>query len=769
MTNRGWQLRPEEGWLTLGLVVVVSLVLATAVDDPAWVNGRQALTDGLVPCALLGVVVGFAGPKLGWGRWTTHLVGALAAAIAIPIIAGWAVLPGASIAEAFHETASGTVQAYLDIAWRGRQFTDQEVHYVLVLGGIVWGTAQFTAYAVFGHRRPLNGVIVTGLMLLANMALTSRDQLPYLVLFATASLLLLIEMHAFEERLTWVRRQIGDPSAIASLYLRSGAVFIALAMVGSLLLTQRAASAPLAGAWQGVDAQLVEVGETLGRLFPVGGDIRGGGGVTFSSTARIGGRWFSDDGVAFVATVPTTLPKDTYWRAATYDQFLLDAWQQTDVDSVQVAPGEPLLAGTPEEASPDLTSEVQVEIGSDAFVDRAMLSPGTPVSVNSTADVLLSGPGESFAGVELPNGGMSYSVDARILNLGDQDVISANLLRVASRDYPADIAARYTQVPEGAIGPKASALLSTILQQAKTDNPYDLAIAIRDYLKDDSNFHYTTDTRSFPCDDRSAVECFAATHAGYCLQYASTMAILLRKALPDAPIPTRLVQGFLPGERTGTTEVVRNRSAHAWVEVYFPGYGWIPFDPTGGGVGLPSVIRTGPVVAGATPAPSRSPGADAINPAGRGAQERDPGPVDGGGSVGSGSAPVDVTLLLAIVGLLALAALGVLAVSWLRGPRGELGPDTAWIVLSRAASRLGFAPRPNETIYEYATSLGDQVPIARVDLQTVAEAKVESAYARHHLGDDRLHAVRVATRRLRVSLLRLVLRRGRRRRWPRQR
>jgi hypothetical protein len=81
----------------------------------------------------------------------------------------------------------------------------------------------------------------------------------------------------------------------------------------------------------------------------------------------------------------------------------------------------------------------------------------------------------------------------------------------------------------------------------------------------------------------------------------------------------------------------------------------------------------------------------------------------------------------------------------------------------RAASRLGFAPRPTQTVYEYAASLGELVPVAKGDLQTVADAKVETAYAHVSLGGDRLAAVRAASRRLRVSMLRLVLRRGRRR------
>ena len=62
------------------------------------------------------------------------------------------------------------------------------------------------------------------------------------------------------------------------------------------------------------------------------------------------------------------------------------------------------------------------------------------------------------------------------------------------------------------------------------------------------------------------------------------MAMLLRAANPANPIPTRLVEGFLPGDRVGNVETVRNHSAHAWVEVYFPAIGWVPFDPTGPGV-----------------------------------------------------------------------------------------------------------------------------------------------------------------------------------------
>ena len=75
------------------------------------------------------------------------------------------------------------------------------------------------------------------------------------------------------------------------------------------------------------------------------------------------------------------------------------------------------------------------------------------------------------------------------------------------------------------------------------------------------------------------------------------------------------------------------------------------------------------------------------------------------------------------------------------------------------ASRLGFGPRPTQTVYEYAGALGDVLPASRPELQLVANAKVESAYGHVVLGEERLAALNAAQRRLRVSLLRLVLRR----------
>ena len=88
-------------------------------------------------------------------------------------------------------------------------------------------------------------------------------------------------------------------------------------------------------------------------------------------------------------------------------------------------------------------------------------------------------------------------------------------------------------------------------------------------------YEYTTEVE--PPGGEPLLEFLFHTHAGYCQHFAGASALLLRLA----GVPTRVVVGFATGEPIGhDTYAVRDEDAHAWIEVYFPGVGWVPFNPT---------------------------------------------------------------------------------------------------------------------------------------------------------------------------------------------
>ena len=326
---------------------------------------------------------------------------------------------------------------------------------------------------MFGHRRPLNAVVVMGLVLVAQHGpdVAAAAAVPA-SLFTAASLFLLIQMHAFDERATWIRRRIGDPTTISGLYLRGGTVFIVLAMVGAGLLTQRAASNPLANAWDGVDDQLIAFGERISRFLPMGGALRPIGGVQFGEVARISDTWITDPGIAFTATIPATEDK-LKWRAATYDTYAGDAWAQTKRTTFEVAPGESILEGLPENPEEDTTRPLSVTVTPREVRAGTHARPGHP-RLRATSG--RSSSSRATRAGSRPSGWATRASRTRWRRgrstwATTQELITGHRLEGAGTSYPQEIKDLYTGVPEGAIGPDARELLDTILAEARDDEP----------------------------------------------------------------------------------------------------------------------------------------------------------------------------------------------------------------------------------------------------------------------------------------------------------
>ena len=756
--ERHLSLRPAEGWSSVLLLALMAALVGWAIDDAHWVLGNRTLTNFLPWAGVFGVLWGVVAAKAGRGRLLAHVGGAVVATTWLTLVVGAQLAPGESIGGLFQATSNSVVEAYLDLVVRSRATTTEIGHFLLVLGIICWGAGHFAGYTALAHRRPVAAVLLPGSILLANVLLTTRDQYPLLVVFSLAALLFLVRFHVADEQQAWVRHRIGDVGDAVGLSLRAGLTFVGIAVLGALLLTQSASSAPLADAWPGLKDKFIELAKPLARYFPAGGSTRITG-TQFTDSVTVTGAWVTDSTPIFTIQTPAGSPRGK-WRAVAYDRLTGNTWSWSQTAEVSVGASVGLLAGTrdaPLDTVSYVTADYQVS-GREA--GSIVVTPGIPTLLDRTAHVtLVQSGGDTAFGRILPAGGSSYTLEALLPDLSrpdDPKALTANRLRAAGTEYPADLLATYTAIEPGTVGPETRALLSAIISQAKPTTPYDVAREIESYLRDSRHFTYSTDVTNVDCGGRGVVDCFVFSRTGYCEHYASTMVMMLR----TEGIPARFVEGFLPGDRDASgRETIRRDRAHAWVEAWFPGAGWIDFDPTGGGVGLPVPLPAGPAVA--TVAPSASAGSSGSAGATRRAGVDEPGGPTGGGST-SGFRTPGIGPIIVVVIPLSVALFGLAFVLLRRRLGRPAEPVAVYRTVAGLAGRLGYPRRPTQTVYEYLGSLSDVVPAVRPDLQLVARSTVEATYGRRRLGADRLSALGEAQRRLRVALLRLafVRRRG---------
>ena len=160
-----------------------------------------------------------------------------------------------------------------------------------------------------------------------------------------------------------------------------------------------------------------------------------------------------------------------------------------------------------------------------------------------------------------------------------------DVLRQAKGAIPDWVKTRYYQLPES-ITDRTKELANRITEGKTTI--YDKVVAVRDYVMNTYPYDYFPPPQ--PADTDAVDQFLFVDKRGVCEHFTSAMVILLRAA----GIPARFVVGYGSGTYnaiTGYYEVHAN-DAHAWVEVYFPGLEWVPFDPTPGWTGDP---QTGPV------------------------------------------------------------------------------------------------------------------------------------------------------------------------------
>ena len=235
--------------------------------------------------------------------------------------------------------------------------------------------------------------------------------------------------------------------------------------------------------------------------------------------------------------------------------------------------------------------------------------------------------------------------------------------------------------------------LSQRLARSSSD-PHDYTRRVLDHLT--RGFVYTElpIRRAFPLADF-----LARDRAGYCQHYSGAMAMLLRMG----GVPARVAGGFAPGgySRSRGEWVVRDVDAHSWVEAYFPGYGWVTFDPTPGA----SPARA-QVSAGAARVPREAGGGVRSGPGDR----PEPGPrapEGGGGAEDDGRSWL---WLVATAVVAALAAFAALVARRVRGRAPGRAEQSELAELERALRRAGEPLAPDTTLAELERRLAEREP-----------------------------------------------------------
>jgi len=752
---------PAEGWSSLVLLGVMLLTVGLAIDDSRWAGntpGGGSQTSFIPAALLLAGLTGFVLARLRISTLPAHLVTSLVGAGFLLVAAANAISDAPSLAARLQALGESAGTFFNDVFVLGARSTETSA-FLLAIGAIAWTTGYFAAWNLYRRGRATPAVVSTGLVILINLSITARVQYPLLVVLSVAAMLLLVRINLSHQQLGWRKRHIGDGSDVSGLFLRGGVLFVGLTLVGAVTLAATASSAPLANFWRNMDDQLVAISLEVNRLVGgVTGSTKQTGGL-FSSAETISGFWESDNRVIF-----TDLPSDgegQYWRGATYDTFDGRTWSQSDKQSLDVAAGQNLLAGSVDNLPnpPKGRTQVTVKVTSLDLAGGTVLAPDSPLKIDHATRVRTGGQGGPVLTIDFDGAispGDTYTVTSLVpTNDVKSGAITVADLAGAGVDYPL-WAKAYTDVPANTLGDTATGITDSIVANLPTNqrDPFHVAKAIETYLDRDGGFRYKTDVRGL-CGRESTIDCLMHTKLSYCQHFATAMVMMLR----HEQIPARFVEGYLPGKKLpdGHFEVDAS-AAHAWVEVYFPTYGWVRFDPTPGNVvngreetilpagpsTSPKPGSTGPQVPtfheppGTVPDPGQDPLPPRVQP---------PPASSDSGLIGP----------LAISGLLVGAVL--LALFARRRKLFSPEPDVAYRGVTRLASRFGYGPRPHQTAYEYAVSLSEVMPRITEELHIVAQARVETVYAHRPPHGEALARLRAAYRKVRLGLLRLFFRR----------
>ena len=719
------RLRFRGGWFALPIYILIISIYPLSLQQAEWVHTQEHFT-WLAFSAL------FLGTLIGNGQMSTRrsaLLGGIIGAVAI-LLTTTAASEGGIFRDRLVRLAVA-VNNWITQVLAGEAATDPTA-FILFLGATVWSSTFVGSFALSRMLRPWDVIVFTGFCLIVNVSMALTNLIADLVVFSLASLVLLVRLHIVALQARWQRQNIVPSGEMDWRLLRGGLTWTMVLVIMALVTPRVGAAEVLNRAYNVFESPYHRVEAEWQRFFAGVSGPSKLRGVSFTDSIRLGQAPNLGDRPVMTVDAAT----GHFWRAITYDFYTGNGWRTTETDKLdKIAP--PVLGREKFDATFEMVAPHQnLLFGANEPV-RATI----PFQFQSGADHSYS---TSLRAVRASQTSERYTVTSYV------SVADKAVMRRASATYPDYIKQKYLQLP------------STLPQRVRDlahkvagdgGNAFDKAEAIESYLR--TTYRYAPTVRA-PPPGRDPVDYFLFDlKEDFCEYFASSMVVMLR----ELGVPARVVEGYTTGTLDPTTGkyVVKELDAHAWVEVYFPLYGWIEFEPT------PSqapFLRLDSDAAG-----SDNPGGDADTLNDQSARllredadlnsGPDTGDAEGFGGAGSlvqNFDPVPVIVLLLAMGLLLLLAFARFQFRF----RGQPTVDATWGKARLLASYAGYRSHPSQTTYEYAAMLGDAVPDAKTAIVDIAEARVKDRYTPIGVTDEDVERALSAWRRLARTLVALL-------------
>ena len=740
-------------WSAL-LVFLLVLTIARSTVAAGWVNGIDiGPLVALSGAALMGVL---AVTPLPWS-WCIGFGMAMG-----PVVAGMAAAPAFRSLHPLDPAGWPLIQTWMARVADGSAFSDS-AFVLFIIAWLMWVTGAWLSWCVLRWRQPMIGLIPGAAAFATNVLNVPADQNGYTLgfLVLTFALLLWTNYTSSVARALAARMRLTGDARWD--FWESGLVATAALIVLGIMLPPLSTvdktvtmESNFFSSWAQLQQQLNHPG-ALGT-----GSGSGGGTTGFSTSVGLGGPLTKSKNIVFTYTITGNYPGPRYFRGVNVTVTQNGQWRYSPPANfrVPIAKGTVPLYGDDYQkmalatfgvnmvVPPQGYSDILFYPGQLYHVDRPTqaLEARVPAAESATTPLVTI---DRLSSVNPPQSTGKYTITVEY-----PDVTEA-VLRSVGVQYPTWLDWYMSLPDKGYRSPDVLQRIHDLAVQVTqgATNPYDQAKAIQDYLRS-SEFHYTL-TPPAPPPGVDPLDFFLFTSKqGYCEYFATAMGDMLR----SLGIPSRLVNGYGPGsfDTAQGRYDVRGQDAHTWVEVYFPTYGWIPFEPTADGAYFPiqrSALANLCLRDSSCNTPGQLPGGGTTVSPTPGSQR---GLQDIPNSIGGPGGPgvLDANAVTKIVGvLLALVLLMVaLAARYLR-PRTVMGVWKRTLVLARLA---GAEVQPGETPLELSRRLARVFPEAAAAIRALAGGFVVAAYAPPDVAESARTSVMEAWSSLRPLMLRRV-------------